>query len=146
MELASLKSRFTQEIESYKVKLKKSEFIFQKEYEATSELIFFISNLLPTYRHPDMDWQDACDDMACKFDSIETDLKSYLSRHGAVLNEEVRLLVYSCVGTAGENKFEIGKNRSVSTTANQAADDLYEKLKKAEKILLKQIHSQSSLV
>lgn len=49
------KKKLDEEIESYKVKLKKSEFIFQKEFEAASELVGLIRSFLPKYNHPQMD-------------------------------------------------------------------------------------------
>jgi hypothetical protein len=48
-ELESLRNQLTQDTESYKVKLKKSEFIFQKEYEAVSEFVLLKRSFLPTF-------------------------------------------------------------------------------------------------
>jgi hypothetical protein len=42
------KHKFDLGIESYRVKLKKSELIFLKEYEAASELVALIRSYLPT--------------------------------------------------------------------------------------------------
>jgi len=104
-ELESLRNRLTQETESYKIKLKKSEFIFEKEYEATLEFVALKRNFLPTYSHPDMDWYEACDDIAHDFHKIETALGTFLSKHGAVLSSEVKDLLSHSIGVAGENKF-----------------------------------------
>lgn len=132
-----------EEMESYKIKLKKSEFIFQKEFEAASELVALIRSFLPAYSHSQMDWYDACDEIAHDFNKIELRLGAYLSKHGAVLKENVVDLIGTCIAIAGENKFEIA-SPEVPIVANDAANNLYNKLKEAEKIVLQQVHSQSS--
>ena len=137
------KKKLDEEMESYKIKLKKSEFLFQKEFEAASELVALIRSFLPTYNHPQMDWYEACDEIAHDFKKVELKLDEYLSKHGAVLNENVVDLISSCIAIAGENKFEI-TSPEVPKVANDAANDLYEKLKEAEQIVLKQVHLQSS--
>ena len=142
-ELESLRNRLTQDTESYKIKLKKSEFLFQKEYEAVSEFVALKRSFMPTYSHPNMDWYEACDEIAHDFHKIEIALGSYLSKHGAVLKPEVKELLSYSIGVAGENKFEI-TSPEVPRNANKAADELYEKLGKAEESLLEQVHSQSS--
>lgn len=142
-ELESLRSRLTQDTESYKIKLKKSEFIFQKEYEAASELVALRMRLLPEYRHPDMDWSEVCDEIAHGFSKIEKTLGDYLSKHGAVLNQIVKNLLIHAINIAGEHKFEV-TSTDMSLDANKAADELYNELTEAEKCLLEQVHSQSS--
>ena len=47
-ELERLRNEFVQDTEHYKIKLKKSEFIFQKEFKAASEFNTLIRNILPT--------------------------------------------------------------------------------------------------
>lgn len=142
-ELESLRNRLTQDTESYKIKFKKSEFLFQKEFEAASEFVALKRSFLPTYSHPNMDRYDACDEIAQNFDKIETALDSYMSRHGAVLNPVVKNLLNYSIGIAGENKSEI-TSPEVPKSANKAANELYEKLEEAEKSLLEQVYSQSS--
>lgn len=142
-ELESLRCRLTRDTESYKIKLKKSEFLFQKEYEAASEFVGLKRGFLPTCSHPNMDWYEACDEIAHNFHKIETSLSAFLAKHGAVLKPEVKKLINHSIGLAGENKFEI-TSPDVPHSANKAADGLYEKLEKAEESLLQQVHSQSS--
>jgi hypothetical protein len=137
------KKKLDEEMESYKIKLKKSEFLFQKEFEAASELVALIRGFMPTYKHPLMDWYEACDEIAQDFNKIEVRLDDYLSKHGAILKENIVDLISSCIAIAGEYKFEATSN-SVSDAANLAADDMYKKLKEAETIVLHQVHSQSS--
>ena len=46
------KKKLESDLESYKVKLKKSEFLFQKEFEAASEFVAMLQSFLPTYIQP----------------------------------------------------------------------------------------------
>jgi len=142
-ELESLRNRLVQDTESYKIKLKKSEFIFQKEFEAASTFVALKRSFMPTYNYPDKDWYEACDEIAQAFHKIEQKLNIYLTNYGAVLQKEVKDLISSCITIAAVNKFEV-QGPNVSREANKAADELYEKLKDAEKGLLNQVHSQSS--
>jgi len=135
------KKALDEELESYKVKLKKSEFIFQKEFEATSELISLRSSIYPTILHPDMDWEEACDSIAQNFSKIAVKLKGYLSKHGAILTEDVINLISSCQAIAARNKFH--KTPEISREANKAGNELTEKLEKAVILMRKQVLSQS---
>ena len=55
------KAKLDLDIESHKVKLRKSEFLFEKEYEAVSEFVALLRSILPRHSYPDMDWCEACD-------------------------------------------------------------------------------------
>jgi len=143
-ELESLRNHLVQDTESYKIKLKKSEFIFQKEFEAASTFVALKRSFMPPYNYPDKDWGEACDDIAQNFRRIEQKLNTYLANYGAVLQKEVKDLISSCITIASVNKFEVSGS-DISIEANKAADKLYTKLESAEKELLNQVHSQSSI-
>jgi hypothetical protein len=143
-ELATLRKNLEQEVESYKIRLKKSEFIFQKEFEAASEFVAMLSNFVPLQSRPQMDWDDVCDDIAQNFDQIEVKLKTFLIKHGAVLQKEAKEVICTCIEIAGEQKF-MDASPDVPREANQAASNLYKRLYDAEELLLKQVHSQASV-
>jgi len=142
-ELESLRSRLTQDTERYKIKLKKSEFLFQKEFEAASEFVALKRSFLPNYSHPNMDWYEACDAIAHDLHKIEIALGNYLSKHGAVLKSDVKELLSQSIGIAGENGFEI-TTQDVPKEANTAVDEIFKKLEKIEENILQLVHSQSS--
>ena len=145
-ELESLRNQLTKDTESYKIKLRKSEFIFQKEYEAASEFVALKWSFLPTYSHPQMDWHEACDEIAHDFHKIEKSLSIYISKHGSVLTDEVQSHIRNAIAKSGEYKFEITEH-VVDDVANKAADELFGddgEMHKAEELLIKQVHSQSS--
>lgn len=135
------KSKLDLEIESYKVKLKKSEFIFEKQYEAASELTAMIRKFLPPLRYPEMEWGDACDEIAQDFESIIVELERFLSTHGAILDKETRNLLSNSIGLASQAKFDVDGGE-VSHQANSAANDVYNKLVKAEENLIKEVQGQ----
>ena len=141
--LESLRNQLTNETESYKVKLRKSEFIFEKEYQAASEFVSLRRSFLPTFSNPHMEWEDACVHIAHDLGNIETQLDSYLSKHGAILTEEIRDHISHSEGIAMENKF-IVPGKDVSSSAINAVKDMFEKLDAAEEGLINLVRSQSS--
>jgi hypothetical protein len=143
-DLEALRSELVRSTESYKIKLKKSELIFQKEIEAASELVFAIREFLPTFRHPDMDWGDACDEIALDFEKIEKRLNVFLARNGVVIPDLVKDKIGKCIGIAGEGKFQIN-GMEVSTEGNRMASELYDELWAAEKAILVHVRSQTSI-
>lgn len=129
-----------QETERYRTKLKKSEFLFQKEFEATSEFMELRRRLMPRKRHPDMEWDEACDAFAAKLDDVEVELEGYLSAHGAALQDEVLELMRSAVYDAEDGKFEyveFGPGRTI-------AKRILNTLEKVEQELRQAVRSQST--
>lgn len=137
--LAILKRDFDKELEYLKNKLKKSDFIFQKEFEAASYFVSMFFGLFPLRRFPEMDWNDVCDEIAQNFVKIENELKIFLERYGAVLCRKVKEEIFCCIRLAGEGKFIVG-GPDVSEEANQLANGLYIKICGVEELILKQIN------
>ncbi|WP_444956786.1 hypothetical protein [Microbulbifer sp. ZKSA002] len=142
-ELESIKSSLLKDSESYKIKLKKSEFIFEKQYEAASELVALVRQFLPPLSHPDMDWYEACDEIAHNFKSIIDSLERFLSKHGAILDETPKDLLSNAIALASQHQFDI-TGPEVPGTANSAVDKIYNNLLSAEKYLTKQVLNQTS--
>jgi hypothetical protein len=143
-ELERLRNSFIQDTESYKIKLKKSEFLFEKEFAAASEFVAFVERILPRRHYPEMEWSDACDWIAMDFEKIEQRLDDYLASHGAVLSKEVIDHIGKCRNTADEGKFDV-RGGEVGSDANKAANELYDELQKAKEMLLSQVHTQISI-
>lgn len=142
-DLESLKSELVRENESHKIKLKKSEFIFEKEFKAVSELAVLIKGILPPFRHQDMDWGEACDEIAQNFASIHKVIDNFLSLHGPVLGQDVKVLLSEAGVLATHHQFDVTSIGDVPSDANKAADELYKKLLESEKILLAKVHGQA---
>lgn len=144
-DLEGLKAKFLVDTERYKTALKKSEFIFQKEYEAASTLIALRREIQPTLSHPEMDWHDACDDIAIRFGSIEQKLERFLATHGAVLQPAARARLLRSIRYAAEGQFGAPDPDHISAEANAAAAGLVDELEEIEMLLLQSVHGQSSV-
>ena len=142
--LERVKADFLRDVESYKVQLKKSEFLFQKQFEAASELVALKRKILPRHSSPYMDWHEACVEVACCFGDIENKMNDYLSLHGAVLPDSVRDAVISMLADAGTYKFEADHGRA-SDAATKAAGELLEGLQMAQQTMIDLVHEQTSL-
>jgi hypothetical protein len=103
--LERVKTSLTQETEGYKLKLRKAEILFERELNAAAEFSDIFRNIYPTYSRPDMDWDDACNDVASKFSGIEQMVQDYLTKHAPVLTDKIRDNIGSCIALASENKF-----------------------------------------
>jgi hypothetical protein len=142
-QLEALKTTFLLDVERRKTSLKKSEFIFQKEFEAASAMVALIRSIRPTLVHPDMDWYEACDEIARSFDRHERVLEAYLTAHGAVLEESVRDKVGTCIAIASGGKF-LDDPVEVPTSLNKDANRFYEELVAVESALLTVVRSQAT--
>ena len=139
-----LKHEIQQEIESYRTKLKKSEFLFQKEFEAASQFMSLRRDLEPRYRFPDMDWHDACRGFASAFDKVEEGLEKFVAIHGAALTQEVLDDLSSAIAQAAHGRVGVDYNTENSEAAIAVADRILEKLGTVEEKLRNAVWSQSS--
>lgn len=140
--LEELKSKLNQDTESYKIKLKKSEFLFQKEFEAASKLVEFRQSILPEHYSPRMDWGDVEIDIANQFGNIEKYLKNFLGLHGAILSKEIKELVELSIYKAGSNK-HYDNPGGPPIHAIIAAREVYEHVQHSEELLIEKVQDQS---
>lgn len=143
-DLERVRSDFLRELESHKTKLRKSELIFEKEVEAASAFVAMVNVIYPEHSRPEMDFYDACDDIAMSFSPIENELKKYLLRYGALLVEGDRAMLEQSIAVAGQGKFEITGPEEISTKANKLAENLYDLLRNLEISLIARIRNQAS--
>jgi hypothetical protein len=137
-----VKHELQQEIESHKTRLKKSEFLFQKEFEAASEFVALRRRFFPKYRFRDMDWGDACEDFAYDFEKVEAALDAYIAEHGAALSKKVLDQISDALSEAGAGKFEVRRDE-VSSAGVKAAGKVLEALEKIEHELRETVWAQS---
>ncbi len=129
-ELERLKNELAKESEFHKLKLRKAEILFDRELEAVAEFSTLYRQIMPRYSHPDMDWDDACDNVAARFSTIEEQLENYLTKHAPVLTEALREKLRQCKTTASHNKFteyEMPEDQATATS-KAAAGRLLEEL------------------
>ena len=137
-----LKHEIQQDLESHKTRLKKSEFLFQKEFEAASAFIPVRLQLLPRYRFPDMEWGEACKDFAQNFERVEKVIETYMATHGAALQQDTLQRLASAKMRASWGKFEV-TNGNISREAIKYAEEIMEALDEIEKELYRAVWSQS---
>lgn len=143
-DLERVRSDFFRELESYRTKLRKSELIFEKEVDAVSAFVAMFYDIHPEHASPDMDFSEACDEIAMSFGSIEKKLKQYLIRYGAILIDDQRDLLKKSISTATAGKFELANSEEISTKGNELATNLFDLLLKLEIKLITGMRNQAS--
>ncbi|PHR59251.1 MAG: hypothetical protein COA47_09825 [Robiginitomaculum sp.] len=108
--IEKLKSGLQTDLESYKIKLRKSEFLFQKQYEAASEFTALYQNIIPRRSSPDMDIYEAYEIMATKTEEIEELLIEYRTKHSVILNKTTLTALSSAIAQASECGYSIANN------------------------------------
>jgi len=136
-----LKGELSREMETHRIRLRKSETFFHLELEAASKFVALRRKMMPRHHAPEMDWHDACDAIALQFEALEAQFSDFIATYGAVLSDGVVDLLSDCIGIAGRNKFHASP-KYVSTDANNAASELYDKAKEAELTILRELRSQ----
>jgi hypothetical protein len=142
-DIEKFRSQLQRSLEEHKVRLKKSEFLFQKEFEATSELVMLKTSLSLNRNQPDMDFENLLENVAHDFPKITIQIKSYLMKHGAILNEEVKELLQSSYHIAAEGQAKLD-DPEISSELLAEANKLYEKIDSAEILMMQQVRSQST--
>jgi len=104
-DLERFKGDLSRDLEQHKVKLKKSEFLFQKEFDAASELVAYHEEMMPPALHPDMHMDDVFLHIFDTSEDTELWIKSFVTRNGVVMPKEVRSNMIMASRIAGECKF-----------------------------------------
>lgn len=141
VELEKIKSELNRTSETHRIRLQKSQMLFEIEVEAASKFVALRRKILPKYQGSDMDWHDVLEYIASQFNDIEADFAEFLSKFGAVLTDDVVELVSNCIGLAGRNK-ENTSATYISIEATNAAQELYEKASLAESRMLGSFRAQ----
>ena len=148
-EFESFKTKLTNDTESHKIKLKKSEFIFAKEFDAASSLMAIFQEI--TSKHmlssemefdeTKMGFYEACGGIANNFAELEKTLYVYLKEHGAILPDDLINLISESHSICHQYKNEVYM-REVSSIANKKAEVLYDNLRKANQNMIQIVRSQ----
>jgi hypothetical protein len=128
-------------LERYKTRLRKSELLFQKEFEAASEFLWLHRRLLPRYRFPEMVWCEACEDFA--FDRALKELEDFLAAHGAALNRKALARLTGAIKQAEAGRSEVSRN-TVSSEGIDIAFKVMQELEGVEEELYLAVGQQSS--
>lgn len=150
-QLESYKTTLSTELEGLKSSLKNSEVYFELQLKALTELRALYRKFLPRKTHPDMEWDEACREIADKFPAHADSLLGYLCGHEAVLPEVVREKVEQAHHMASEGRFEYSWDSKIEAAlpteegeriANRLNDVLVEAIKSFQSILENKIGLQ----
>jgi hypothetical protein len=151
-QLEDYKTVLNRELESLKSALKNSEIHFNQQLKALSELRSLYRKFLPKKRSPDMDWDEACIDIADDFPRHEESILTFLCNHDAVLPENVRNLVERAHHLASNGLFEyswipsleaVRPNEDAAKTADFLNDTLTEAIREFQKHVDQRIGEQA---
>lgn len=143
----AVEHNFSKKLENQKTSLKKSEVYFSLQLDALSKLRTLFRKLLPRRRHPDMDWHEACEDIAGGFSKHEDTMVEFLCRYEAVLPKEVASEVKSAISVASDGRFQFVWNSErgdaePTREAIESAEVLYQHLEKAIGLLQSHVDQQ----
>ena len=135
--LETHRSELAREAELHKLTLKRQELIYQRELEAGDAFMKVWRTVYPQYRFPDMDWHDACEDVASLLGSVENVLEEYLEKHTVAISQQGRELLERARSEAASEKFfQDGPDASPPKNAVDAAGQVLDALRKARDQLL----------
>ncbi|AVT75943.1 hypothetical protein RPPS3_18800 [Rhodopseudomonas palustris] len=141
VETEKLKGELSKETESHKLRLKKQEILFLKKIEATTAFINLRQQIEPTYSHPEMEWDDACEEVARNMFQIENSIRDYLSVYGAVVTKDSRERIAKIKILASHNKFDSLEtlDEPISEEASAAGGEIIEVLRHIEEDLIAEL-------
>ena len=129
-ETERLKAELAKDAETHKWNLRKKEILFQKEIEAASAFFELHRKLEPSYRHPDMDYDEAMEDVVESFRNSEDELTKFIAKHGPVLSTKNRLDLDECKRLASIHQF--APQEGGMKVAGEAAAEFLKKLQAVE--------------
>lgn len=145
-ELARIKDKYQSELEKLKVKLKKSEFLFEHEFRAASELVQFHEEIIPLSQYPDMHMDDVYTDIAQRFGELEKWIKDFVSRNGAILPEKVATELMMGARSSAEHKFSIsGSNEEITDEQFDAGEYVYHCIRNARDSMRERVWEQANI-
>ncbi|WIX31669.1 hypothetical protein QO259_12680 [Salinicola sp. JS01] len=144
--LERIRDEYRSDLEKLRNRLKKSEFVFEKEFLAASALAAYHEKIIPIGQCPDMHMNDVFVSIARDFDDVEVWIKEFVSAHGAVLPEDVAKNLMMAARIAGEFKFRLGEgpDEAVDSRAIDAAEDVYDRVRLARDVMKERVWNQSS--
>lgn len=89
-DLELLKQEYQIDLEGRRTIYKKSEFIFEKQFEAANRLLELRLKHIPLPWHPDVDHQDLLDRTIENAEMISNEFRAFLSKFGAILSKKER--------------------------------------------------------
>jgi hypothetical protein len=127
-----LKADLAKEGDTHKWNLKKKEILLKREFEAADEFFELRREIEPRYRHPEMEWNDAAEDVIQGFGKTEDKLRKYIARHAAVLTPENRAALDQCQEIASNNQYAATHGSVVGREEEDLVERFLKLLKEVE--------------
>ncbi len=144
-EIENIKNALLQETESHKIKLKKSEFIFEKQFEAATELNILVNEIQPNSNHPDMEYCDYLEIVAGNCSKIQNLIRVFLLKNNTALDSEVSTLLERAIILAERGRVHNPNEQQLNLFSDRQLEDaksILNNVWKAYELTLKSIKSQ----
>lgn len=127
--LETHKAALAKETEAHKLTLKRQELLFARELEAADAFMAVWRKIWPQSSRPNMDWHEACEDVALRLGTVEKLLEDYLERHSVAIGTSVREKIEKAHSQAASEKFfDDGPDVQPPALAVKAAEHVLEAL------------------
>lgn len=138
--LETHKAGLAKETETHKLSLKRQELLVDREIAAADALMKLHRKIYPTYSHPDMEWGDACEDVARRLDTVEREAEDFLEQHSAVISDDVYRLLEIVKNEAADTKFHVQETQAgVDPQSAKSGGRILENLNKAREQIRKEL-------
>ena len=136
----SIASVYKKQLEDHKFLLKNSEIVFKYKLDASKKLYEVLHSILPKRSHPDMDWDEACEEIASSFSRHENALDDFLCEYQATLSKEILTRVKNAISACSDGQFEFYWDATINhalptNNAKDNANELYNALNEAVELL-----------
>lgn len=150
--LEKIKAKSNLTSEQYKIQLKKSEFFFQKQFDASLEFGKFFYELLPKKQSVLDEWEDAMRWLADDLQNHQKFLDDFVSKYSVVFNSNTIKLIenvsYQVVRMNDDkdlHEINSGNDLEWEDKKWKYADEFYKELKKANKAVRNELKEQVKL-
>ena len=137
--LETHKAELARESDSHKLTLKRQELIYQRELEAADALMALWRAIYPQYRFPDMEWDDACEDVAGRLHEIEKLLGDFLEKHSIAISADVREKLEHLQTVASTEKFYDPTDDAMPRETIKAGGEIINTLREARDQVLQHL-------
>lgn len=143
--LALLQRDVSKEVEHLKSKLKFNEKFLENQLEASFKLYKIMKDIVPDKKYPEMDWCEACDQIAHDFEKTEKRLSEFLEAHYTTLPPEIYELLQGAEYLCSDGKLEI-EGPEIPGYLNDNADKVFQNIKEACLKLKRHIDGQRGII
>ncbi|MBR0910805.1 hypothetical protein [Bradyrhizobium japonicum] len=141
------KEQLSETLEAAKTSLKFSEARFSKQFEALVALRSYFRGIRPRKRFPEMEWDDAMQDLADGLSKHFGELDKLLSQHEAVLPNPVLTTLEDAMTAAEDARFEFDWDSETEIAeprrrAVELAEEFYRHIEAAVEEMQKTVDAQ----